>query len=293
MSNATTPHTASTDSESETNAPTFRRQVVVVLRELFIPDIPDEATSIQRWERRVEGPMFLAALLFLVLYAATALTTGESLGSRIAWIGMWIVWAAFLVDYLVRLALTERRWHWFWTHWWELILIVLPMFRPLRVLRILPTLVILQRFSSANPRVGVALYSSAASLLVVLVAAVTIFDAEAAVPETALHDFGDALWWAITTVTTVGYGDIAPVSPQGRIVAAVLMLSGIALVGVVTAMVSSWLVEQVQNTTHDVEVALDDKRHAELMDVVAGLRTEINALRSEVADLKANRREQD
>src|SRR5215831_11169135 len=59
-----------------------------------------------------------------------------------------------------------------------------------------------------------------------------------------IHNFGDALWWAIVTVTTVGYGDRYPVSAGGRGVAVVLMLIGIGLIGVLTATVASYFVEE-------------------------------------------------
>lgn len=58
--------------------------------------------------------------------------------------------------------------------------------------------------------------------------------------------FGDSLWWALQTVTTVGYGDIVPEDPRGRIVGAVLMLNGIALIGVITAAVTAVLIEQAR-----------------------------------------------
>ena len=53
------------------------------------------------------------------------------------------------------------------------------------------------------------------------------------------------MWWAVVTVTTVGYGDFYPITVVGRLVAVGLMIGGIAVLGVVTASVASWLVEQV------------------------------------------------
>jgi voltage-gated potassium channel len=60
----------------------------------------------------------------------------------------------------------------------------------------------------------------------------------------AFTTFGLAVWWAIMTVTTVGYGDIVPESPQGRVVASLLMLTGLGLIPILTSIVVSVLVAQ-------------------------------------------------
>jgi voltage-gated potassium channel len=70
-------------------------------------------------------------------------------------------------------------------------------------------------------------------------------DAERSSRDANISDFGDAIWWAVSTMTTVGYGDHYPVTPVGRLVAFGLMIGGIALLGTVTATLASWLVETV------------------------------------------------
>jgi voltage-gated potassium channel len=77
-----------------------------------------------------------------------------------------------------------------------------------------------------------------------------ILDAEQDAPHANITTFGDALWWAATTVTTVGYGDRFPVTTQGRFIAVALMAVGIGLVGAVTAAVAAWMVRQVQIEDH-------------------------------------------
>jgi voltage-gated potassium channel len=62
-----------------------------------------------------------------------------------------------------------------------------------------------------------------------------------------IKNFGDGLWWATTTVTTVGYGDRFPVTTEGRFLAALLMITGISLIGVITASVASWFVKMSSN----------------------------------------------
>jgi voltage-gated potassium channel len=83
-----------------------------------------------------------------------------------------------------------------------------------------------------------------AVLAIVLVGAALEFVFEEHAPGANIHNYGDALWWAIVTVTTVGYGDKYPVSAAGRGVAVVLMFTGIGLVGVLSATVASYFVGQ-------------------------------------------------
>ncbi len=81
--------------------------------------------------------------------------------------------------------------------------------------------------------------------LVSFVAALGVFEAERDAPESSITTFGDALWWVLTTITTVGYGDRYPVTTEGRLVAAALMLAGIAVLGTVTAAIATWFLERV------------------------------------------------
>ncbi len=106
--------------------------------------------------------------------------------------------------------------------------------------------------------------------LILLVAALAVLDAEQG--EGTIDSFGEALWWAFVTMTTVGYGDFTPVTIVGRGVAGGLMLGGIALIGAVTATLASWIVEKVADHTATAEAVTSE--HVEL-------------LRAELAEIKA------
>lgn len=93
-------------------------------------------------------------------------------------------------------------------------------------------------------------------------------------PAANITGSGDALWWAATTVTTVGYGDRFPVTATGRAVAVRLMLAGIALLGIVTAALASWLLDRVREVEQEGQAAT-------LRDV-AVLAAEVRALRAEL-----------
>jgi voltage-gated potassium channel len=86
-------------------------------------------------------------------------------------------------------------------------------------------------------------YAMGVAGLIVLLAAVMVWSVEHNNPESAIRSMPDALWWAVTTVTTVGYGDKYPVSIEGKAVAITLMLLRIAIFGLISAALASLFVE--------------------------------------------------
>ena len=85
------------------------------------------------------------------------------------------------------------------------------------------------------------LYIIVFSAMAVTLGAVAEYLVESTDPEAKITDIGDAFWWAIVTVTTVGYGDLYPVTPGGKIVASIMMIIGIAILGVLISIYTwSW-----------------------------------------------------
>ena len=249
-----------------------------VCREIFVPEISTQASAQERWERRAEGPMLVLSIAFLGFYLWSSLSMGDT---RIADAGIWIIWGMFAIDYLVRFSLAERKFHWFIRHPHELVLVAIPMFRPLRILRLVSILLVFQRFAAANIHVTVALYTVVTTSLILLIGSLTLYGAERHVPSSAVNSYWDALWWSVVTVTTVGYGDIAPVTMEGRVAVGLLMVGGIALVGVVTASAVSWLAYQIQQ----IEVN-ENSMDVTILTELQKLRQETAALREEVAELR-------
>jgi voltage-gated potassium channel len=163
------------------------------------------------------------------------------------------VWAAYVAEYLIRLYLVPSRTWFVLHHLADLAVVVLPVLRPLRALRLM------RLFSLA--RAGVVLVNALSrvrgilthrGLHYVLLAATGIVvvgsGVELAFEHHAhganIHNYGESLWSAIVTVTTVGYGGNYPVTTGGRCVAVVLMLVGIGLIGSLSATIASYFVEE-------------------------------------------------
>jgi voltage-gated potassium channel len=205
-------------------------------------------TRVERWERRTEWPRLLLATAFLVAYAWPVLdeTLDHDLRTFLLVVS-WTVWVAFALDFAIRvwLAADDRR-RYTLRHWYDVALIALPMLRPLRVLRLLAFARILNR-SAAGSMVGqVTTYVVGAAVAATGLGSVAILDAEQHAPGANITTYGDALWWACETVSTVGYGDQYPVTADGRVIAVALMVVGISMVGAVTAAVAAWMVSQVE-----------------------------------------------
>lgn len=123
------------------------------------------------------------------------------------------------------------------------------MLRPLRLLRLLAFARILNRTAAGSLVGRVTTYVVGIVAVSVFLDAIAVLDVEREAASANIASFGDAIWWASATVTTVGYGDFYPVTLAGRLVAIGLMVVGIGTVGAVTASVAAWMVKQVDSGT--------------------------------------------
>ncbi|MGK2854877.1 MAG: potassium channel family protein [Microbacteriaceae bacterium] len=200
---------------------------------------------LEKWEKATEWPLAGVAAVLLVAFSIQVLAQPQGWVATAYNLLAWTTWLAFTVDYVVRMYLTTDRTRWFFQHLLDLAIVLLPLIRPLRLLRVVVLITAIQKVIGGAFRGRVVVYTGVSVLLLVYVASLAVLDVERYAPDSKIVTFGDAVWWAVTTITTVGYGDLAPVTGVGRVIAVVLMIGGISLLGVVTATLASWIVQRV------------------------------------------------
>jgi voltage-gated potassium channel len=211
--------------------------------------------ALRRFEQATELPLLLLALAMIPLLLAPVVVDISDTAEAAVVAADWFIWAAFAFEYVIRLALTDQRGRFVRREWPDLLIIVLPFLRPLRIVRSARALRLLRLARLAAvlaevTREGRRLltrhklhYALLVTMAMVLACALLVHAVEDG-HGGSIDSVGDAIWWSITTVTTVGYGDMFPVTPAGRGVAAVLMVTGIALFGVLTANLAALLVDE-------------------------------------------------
>ncbi len=234
----------------------------------------DTETRLQRWERHAEWPLAAAALVFLVLFSRQVFIQPHGREAHMIWAVDWAIWGLFFVDYFVRLFLASDRRHWFLRHLLDFAIVTLPLLRPLRLLRLLVLIEVLQKAVGDAFRGRIVIYTVSGVLLLIYSASLAVWDKERYLPGATINSFGKAVWWSITTVTTVGYGDVYPVTNTGRVIAVLLMIGGISLVGVVTASLASWIIQRVAEE--------DAVNQAATVAQIEDLRSEIRLLANEL-----------
>jgi voltage-gated potassium channel len=214
-------------------------------------------------ERVTKYPMTLLGLAWLVIGIIVVTTDVNSTASTALVGTLFALWVILLVEYVVRLVITPDRRGYLKRRWAEPATVVAPPLQGWHVVGIEKMCLLLHEGAL---RVEAILKHH--SLFRVLIAAgatlllgawlVMLFEGNA--KGSNIHNYPDALWWAIVTVTTVGYGDRFPVTGGGRAVAVVLMLVGIGLIGVLTATVASLFIKEHTDANRQVY----QKGHADL-----------------------------
>jgi len=244
-----------------------------------------EAAS-QRVEQWTAMPLLVLSLLIIPILLIPSLVDLPPAAHSALTAADWAIWFVFFAEFVTRFSLAVEHWRYVRDHLLDLAFVALPMLRPLRALRAVRVLragtaaaVAVERYRERIIS-RAALFALGTAVLTVLVSAAVVLDIEGHNPDANINDFGDAVWWAITTVTTVGYGDRYPVTMAGRAVAGGLMVVGIAVIGIITASVAAWLVKQGQRPA---EARERSEIHA-LKDEITTLREQVEQLVTHIAE---------
>jgi len=159
----------------------------------------------------------------------------------------WLCWLVFALDLIYGLIKAENIKVYLKRHPLEIASVILPFLRPLRLLRVISFGGLVIQKVAIGRQFAITLKASITAVFVAYVSAVQITIVERSAEGSNIKNFGDGLWWAITTVTTVGYGDRFPITTEGKALAVLLMITGISLAGVITASFASWFVKMAEN----------------------------------------------
>ncbi len=187
------------------------------------------------------------ALAFLVAFSYPAFVNSvPSSTQTLLNIVQWISWIAFAADLIYGLSTAENKKKYLKKHPLEVAAVLLPFLRPLRLMRVISFGGLAIQKVAIGRQFAITVKVFLASIFVAYISAVQITITERGVDGSNIKNFGDGLWWAMTTVTTVGYGDRYPTTTEGRFIAIALMIMGISLMGVITASVAAWFVKMGQ-----------------------------------------------
>jgi voltage-gated potassium channel len=237
--------------------------------------------------RLVDALLLATVLIFLGAYAWPILRPELSDGWRTVchW-ASWLTWGVFALDYVVRLIRADDRGRYVRSNLFTLATVVLPFFRPLQMLRLMTVMSVLNRRATVSLRGQVTTYAAGAAALLMFCGALAVLDAERGAAGATIKTFPDAVWWTFATVTTVGYGDFFPVTLTGRIVAVLLMIAGIAVLGVVSASLASWFIERVSAADAEQEAATRREIH-ELTELIRAQQRQLEEQRELLAQVAA------
>jgi len=231
------------------------------------------------YAKRTDGILLALGFVFLVLW--TLDTIQPDLPSPVPGLItslIWLIWLAFVADLVTRIALAHSSWRFILKHPLDILAVLVPALRPLKILSVFTSgSKVLRGRGALNATRAVALSAA----LLIWIGAVAILGAERDVVDSNISGFGDALWWALVTTTTVGYGDLFPVTMTGRIVAGALMVVGISLIGVVTASVAAWFVRLTtaeSDERDEASIAKNELEIGRLHDKIDVLETKIDRL---------------
>jgi len=198
--------------------------------------------TLSEWQKKTAGISLGVSVLFTIsfIYPIYWYPVGEKSKSICEFVN-YATWALFSLDYIYQLILSSDKRKFISTHIFQLLVVALPFFRPLRELRALAFTAQVSIRSKKALIKSIPLVMSGAAVLMIVIMGAAILDIERGAPGATIKTPMDALWWGLVTVTTIGYGDKFPVTTEGRLVAAILIVFGVGMISALTASYAAWI----------------------------------------------------
>ena len=205
--------------------------------------------SRDRWEHRTTVPLAITGMAFIVIYSIWILTAEHPVIDSVLFGVLGVFWVLFAVDVIVRLGLSPRgqRWKFLGNNPLDVVAIVLPVFRALHSVALLQRLEVFRGRGGNAVRARTVVSMFAYALVYIWFLALATLRAERDAVGATIVSLGDAIWWACVTVFTVGYGDVTPITIEGRFYAVMLMIGGVVVIAVSSAVVVSLLTERIRH----------------------------------------------
>lgn len=217
----------------------------------------------QTWHARTRTTLTVASLAYIVAYSWLVIADLRGPARVVAMTIVLVTWGMFIADYLVRLGLARDRSRWFRKHLASLAFALIPVLRLVELLRVLTRFPGVKATPGTVLRTKLLVYGAGVTAVITYIASLAVLEAERATPHANITSFDTAVWWSFVTVTTTGYGDYVPITAAGRWVGVGLMVSGVVLVGVITAILASWLLERTSGGGEELATRADVRRLTE------------------------------
>lgn len=243
--------------------------------ELVTPE--RKARLYERVDRLTATPMLILSVIFLfVLLIPYAVTLDAATQEAFDVVSL-LIWFAFALELVVKVGLCEQRLRYLVTHWIDVLIVVFPFLRPLRALRVFAV------FGRAWHDVRRQLHQQTAgiiglaSVVAVALCGLLVFAVERG-SDGPIQTLQDAFWWGVVTITTVGYGDMYPVTGLGRIIGTFLMVIGVGLFSLSAARIAAFFIGDDGGST-------DSKKLDQILARLDEIELQNRELRAQLAQL--------
>ncbi len=194
----------------------------------------------ERYEEWATVPLLINGFI----YAGSFVAIFSDRNDPFAQVIFWVTWTVFVVDYFICLYLHPQRWKYVLTHPLTLIALIFPPLR-LYILFLILDRGFRSKTSPLRDKVGlVALY---VTMINIVFGSYVVWRFERDAVGADIRTYGESLWWAISSVTTVGYGDYVPITVGGRVTATIMLFSGVASIAVFTGVLVGYLSTDARN----------------------------------------------